>query len=146
VRIFQQQWQRLTDMNVAHDGVIIATMQRGRHEMMVGARIDPVFGPLVIVGNGGSYVETLPDYALLLPPFDRDDVRRALAKLRIAPLLDGCAGGPALDIDALADIAITAGRLIHAAGGHIASLDLNPVLLGAAGEGVIVVDGLIERS
>jgi acyl-CoA synthetase (NDP forming) len=120
-------------------------MRRLRREFMVGARVDPVFGPVVIVGDGGKYVEALKDFAVLVPPFDVADVRQALAGLRIAPLLDGVRGEPPLDVEALAAVAIGVGRLIRAAGGAIASVDLNPVMVGAVGAGALVVDALIER-
>ena len=69
------------------DGVIIAAMAGGRREIMIGAHRDPVFGPVVAVGDGGKYVEIVSDTTLLLPPFSKADVMEALGKLRIAPLL-----------------------------------------------------------
>jgi acyl-CoA synthetase (NDP forming) len=132
-------------MKAARDGVIVAAMRKARRELMVGARVDPVFGPIVLVGDGGKYVEALKDFAILVPPFDAGEVRSALRSLRIAPILDGVRGEPALDLDAVASIAIGVGRLICAAKGKIASIDLNPVMVGAAGEGAVVVDALIER-
>ncbi|WPB57341.1 acetate--CoA ligase family protein [Xylophilus sp. GOD-11R] len=143
---FERQWQQLAAMGVAQEGVVVAAMHRGRHECLVGARHDPVFGPVVVVGAGGRDVEAVQDVAVLLPPFDRAAVREALAGLRMAPYLQGVRGDPALDVDALADVAITVGRAMVAAGGRIASLDANPVMLGAAGEGALVVDALIERA
>jgi acetate---CoA ligase (ADP-forming) len=144
-RLFEAQWDKLAALGAARDGVIVAAMRKGRHEFMIGARYDPVFGPVVIVGDGGKYVEAFKDFATLIPPFDAAEVREALQGLRIAPLLDGVRGEPALDVEALAAIAIGVGRLVRAAKGKIASIDLNPVIVGAAGEGAVVVDGLIER-
>jgi acetate---CoA ligase (ADP-forming) len=144
-RLFVAQWTKLESLKASPDGVIVAAMRKGRRELMVGARVDPVFGPVVLVGDGGKYVEALKDFAILVPPFDADDVRNALRGLRIGPMIDGVRGEPALDADALAAIAIGVGRLIRAAKGGIASIDLNPVMVGAAGEGAIVVDALIER-
>ena len=135
---------KMTAMGVARDGVIVAATRKGRHEFMVGARVDPVFGPVVVVGDGGKYVEALKDCAVLLPPFSQDEVLRALRTLRIAPLLDGVRGDPPLDVAALADIAVAVGQVITGARGAIASVDLNPVMVGAAGEGAIVVDALVE--
>jgi acyl-CoA synthetase (NDP forming) len=143
--IFESQRKKLTEMNVSHEGIIVAAMTRGRHECMVGARHDPVFGPVVMVGAGGKYVEALKDYAVLLPPFDTQQVEKALRGLRMAPLLDGLRGDAAMDVTALAQIAVSVGRLMVAAGPSIASLDLNPVMVGAVGEGAIVVDALLER-
>ena len=144
-RVFESQWAKLAELGAARDGVIVAAMRKGRRELMVGARVDPVFGPVVIVGDGGKYVEALKDFAVLVPPFDAADVERALRGLRIAPLVDGVRGEPALDVDALAAVAIGVGRMVRAAQGKIASVDLNPVMVGAVGEGALVVDALVER-
>jgi len=111
---------------------------------MAGARQDPVFGP-VVVGDGGKYVQALQDIAVLIPPFDSADVYAALKTLRIAPLLDGVRGEPPLDAAALCAVVIALGRLIAAAPDSIAAIDLDPVLVGARGEGAMVVDALVER-
>lgn len=141
---FTQQWSRLAAMGAAQEGVLVARMQHGRHEAMVGAHIDPQFGPVVAVGDGGKYVEAMHDVALLVPPFAHGDVVQALRGLRIAPLLAGTRGDPALDVQALADIAVRVGGLITAGAGRIAAIDLNPVMLGPAGQGAVVVDALVD--
>ncbi len=142
--LFERFWSKMDAMGVQRDGVIVAATRKGQHEFMVGARIDPVFGPVVVVGDGGKYVEALKDCAVLLPPFSQDEVVRALRTLRIAPLLDGVRGDPPLDVQALANIAVAVGTVISCARGTIASLDLNPVMVGAAGGGAVVVDALVE--
>src|SRR6218665_4093188 len=116
----------------------------GRPEFMGGARQDPVFGP-VGVGDGGKYVQALQDIAVLIPPFDSADVYAALKTLRIAPLLDGVRGEPPLDAAALCAVVIALGRLIAAAPDSLAAIDLDPVLVGARGEGAMVVDALVAR-
>ena len=143
--LFEAQSVTLGKMGAARDGVLVAAMYKGQHEFMVGARIDPVFGPVVVVGGGGKYVEALKDVALLIPPFAAADVKLALRGLHMAPLLDGVRGEPALDVDALAAVVVRVGQLICAANGSVASLDINPVLVGAVGEGAVVVDALVER-
>jgi acetate---CoA ligase (ADP-forming) len=125
------------------DGVIIAAMARGRREIMIGAHRDPVFGPVVAVGDGGKYVEIFRDTALLLPSFSKDDVREALGKLRIAPLLSGVRGEAAMDVDALCDAVLRIGDLMLDASAAVMSLDLNPVLLDSAGKGCVVVDAVV---
>jgi acetate---CoA ligase (ADP-forming) len=102
-----------------------------------------VFGPVVVVGDGGQYVEAMPDVQILLPPFTADDVMRALSRLRIAPLLEGVRGEAPLDVDAFCRVAITAGLLMASPHAGVASLDLNPVIAGARGEGCRVVDALV---
>jgi acyl-CoA synthetase (NDP forming) len=145
-RLFEAQWAKLAQLGAAREGVIVAKMANGRREMMVGARVDPLFGPVAIVGDGGKYVEALKDFVVLVPPFDLADVKEALRTLRIAPLLAGVRGESPLDIDALATIVVGVGKLVRAAKGKIASIDLNPVMVGSRGEGALVVDALVERA
>ena len=136
----------LREAGKAFDGVIVAAMARARHEMMIGAHRDPVFGPVVVIGDGGKYVEVLPDVRLLLPPFGPDEVREALGKLRIAPLFAGVRGEPPLDLDPFCAAAVAVGDLMTAADSRILSLDMNPIMLGAVGEGYAVADAVvIER-
>lgn len=140
---FGRMMARMEQMGVCQQGVIVAAMHKGRHEFMVGAHLDPVFGPVVVVGDGGKHVEALQDCAVLLPPFDSADVLQALRGLHIAALLDGVRGDPPLDLQAVAEIAIAVGRLMLAAEGAITSIDLNPVMVGAVGEPTLVVDALV---
>ncbi len=137
---------RMAAAGLRNDGVLIAPMSSARREMALGARIDPIFGPVVMVSDGGRFVEALPDVALLLPPFDRDGARAAWRSLRMAPLFDGVRGDPPLDLDALCDATVCLGQLIAASVGHIASIDANPIMVRAAGDGVLVVDALVERA
>ena len=78
-RLFEAQWDKLAALGAARDGVIVAAMRKGRHEFMVGARYDAVFGPVVIVGDGGKYVEAFKDFATLIPPFDAAEVQGGAA-------------------------------------------------------------------
>ena len=141
---FEAQWRKLGEMKVARDGVIVAAMVQGRREFALGARVDARFGPVVMVGDGGKYVEALQDFILLVPPFDTEEVLEALTRLHIAPLLQGVRGEPALDLEAVAAIAMRLGEIMQAGRGRIASIDLNPVMVKAKGEGAVVADALIE--
>jgi acyl-CoA synthetase (NDP forming) len=125
------------------DGVIVAAMAGGRREIMIGAHRDPVFGPVVAVGDGGKYVEIFRDTALLLPPFSSDDAKQALGRLRIAPLFEGVRGEPPMDVDALCDAVVKIGELMLDPAAKLVSLDLNPVLLDSAGKGCVVVDAVV---
>ncbi|MEH2469705.1 acyl-CoA synthetase (NDP forming) [Nitrobacteraceae bacterium AZCC 2161] len=125
------------------DGVIIAAMAGGRREIMIGAHRDPVFGPVVAVGDGGKYVEVFKDTTLLLPPFSKDDAKEALNKLRIAPLFEGVRGEPPMDIDALCDAVVKIGELMRDASAKVMSIDLNPVMLDSTGKGCVVVDAVV---
>lgn len=125
------------------DGVIVAAMASGRREIMIGAHRDPVFGPVVAVGDGGKYVEVFKDTTLLLPPFSTDDVREALDRLRIAPLFAGVRGEPPMDVEALCDAVVKIGELMRDASAKVMSIDLNPVMLDSAGKGCVVVDAVV---
>jgi acyl-CoA synthetase (NDP forming) len=128
------------------DGVIVAAMAGGRREIMIGAHRDPVFGPVVAVGDGGKYVEIFHDTALLLPPFSSVEVKEALGKLRIAPLFSGVRGEPPMDVDALTDAIVKIGALMNDPAAKVMSLDLNPVMLDSAGKGSVVVDAVVFRT
>jgi acyl-CoA synthetase (NDP forming) len=143
---FTAQMAKLQEIGATPDGIIVAAMASGQREFVLGAKLDPVFGPVVMIGDGGKYVEALPDIALLLPPFAAADAREAILGLRIAPILKGVRGEPAVDIDALAQAAVRLGAIIAGADGRIASIDVNPVLARAAGQGVLILDALVERT
>jgi acyl-CoA synthetase (NDP forming) len=132
-------------LGVPFDGVIVARMERGRREFAIGGKIDPVFGPVIMVSDGGKYIEAMPDFCLLVPPFDAAEVTSALKGLRVAPLFAGVRGEPPMDLDALCDAVVRVASVMSASAGAIASIDLNPVIVRSEGEGIVVVDALIER-
>ena len=141
---FDAQSRKLAQMPAARDGIIVAAMVKGQRELVLGARVDARFGPVVMVGDGGKYVEALKDFFLLIPPFDTDEVLEALNRLHIAPVLRGVRGEPALDLEAVAAIAVRLGEIMQAGAGRIACIDLNPVIVKAIGEGAVVADALVE--
>ena len=130
----------------AGDGVLVARQVAGRRELALGARLDPCFGPVVMIGDGGIYLEALKDFRLLLPPFSEADVLDALAALRIAPLLGGLRGQAALDVGALASMAVRLGEAMRGWRGAVASVDVNPVMVFDEGGGALAVDALVERA
>jgi acyl-CoA synthetase (NDP forming) len=141
----ERAWHRTADAfrtrGIVHEGVLVSRMLPSRREMLLGAHRDPVFGACVVFGDGGKYVEAMPDLQLLLTPFTLADVLRALQQLRMAPLLAGVRGEPPLDAAGLADAVMAVQALITTQ--PIASLDINPVLLGAPGEGLAAVDAVV---
>lgn len=141
---FAQQTQTLGKLNVRDGAWLVARMQRGLHECALGARVDPVLGPVVMIGSGGKYVEALRDVAVLMPPFDAAQVIEKLRGLRIGTLLQGVRGDPPADIEALARQAVALGDYALAAGPRLASVDINPVMVGAVGQGAVAVDALVE--
>jgi hypothetical protein len=90
--------RRVAAMGVPLDGVIVAQRVRGRREFALGVRQDPLFGTVVMVSDGGKYVEALRDFVVLLYPFCEADVIARLRRLRIAPVLAGVRGEGAVDL------------------------------------------------
>ena len=120
---------------------LIAPMAPKGVEMVFGLVRDPQFGPMVLVGAGGIFVEVLKDSVMALPPFDTAFARSLLDRLQARPMLDGVRGVPAADIDALAETLARFSVLAATLGDRIAELDLNPVIAGP--DGAIAVDALV---
>ena len=121
-------------------GALVAEMARGEAEAILGIQHDRQFGPVVLVGLGGILAELIDDVVLIPAPVSPERVRALLPRLRLWPLLQGVRGGPALDVEALADAASRLSWLAVDAGAHLAELDINPLFLRRSGEGVIAVD------
>ncbi|MNI59779.1 hypothetical protein D3C73_1149590 [compost metagenome] len=109
---------------------------------MLGVVVDPLFGPLVVIGEGGTLVEIRQDTVSLLAPFTQAQALEAISRLRIAPVLKGARGQPALDVDALARAAVALGNFALQHQANLLSVDINPVMVLA--EGVVAVDAVIE--
>lgn len=137
---------RLAAAGEATPRVLVARMAAGRHEFALGVTVDPELGALVMIGEGGTLVELRRDVVTLLAPFTRAEAREALLGLRIGALFGGYRGMPALDADALAAAAVALGDFACAAGPRLRSVDLNPVLVRSAGEGIVAVDAVVEWS
>jgi acyl-CoA synthetase (NDP forming) len=134
----------LRTLDVPDGRVIVARMAKGIHEFMLGAAVDPVFGPLVMIGEGGTLVEMRHDIVSLLAPFSVEEALQAIGTLRIAPVLKGLRGQPPLDARALATAATKLGEFAVAYRDTLLSVDMNPVMVMAEGEGVKVVDAVVE--
>jgi acyl-CoA synthetase (NDP forming) len=128
------------------DGMLVAAMVGRGRELMLGARRDPVFGTVLLVGDGGAQVEVLPDARLLLAPFDVDSVRQAVSQLRIAPLLGGFRGSPARDVEAFCAAAVRLGRWMEEGDHTVLSVDINPVIVGPVGQGCLAADAVVFQA
>jgi len=115
------------------DGVLVQRMSAGHLELVVGARRDPVFGMVVMVGLGGVLVEVLKDVAFRHAPFDQEEGLAMLAELRMGAVLDGVRGQPGVDRSALAAMLSRLSHWVAAMQARLAELDLNPVLVGENG-------------
>ncbi|MBA7562486.1 hypothetical protein ES708_04138 [subsurface metagenome] len=113
-------------------------------EAIVGVLSAPYFGSAVIFGLGGILVEIFKDRALLIPPFEREEVRRAIDLTKGSKLLYGFRGKPKGDIEALIDVIVKVGEMTVDLAGRIDALDINPLLILPKGKGVIAVDALVS--
>jgi len=121
-------------------GVLVARMAAPGTEVILGMLRDPQFGPAVMAGLGGIFVELYKDVAFRLPPLTPAAARAMLMELKAAPLLSGYRGQPPRDLDALAACACAVAR-IAAEHPEIHEMDLNPVL--AYERGCVIVDAKI---
>jgi len=112
-------------------------------EVIVGARYDDTFGPLVLFGTGGIAVELFRDVAIRMAPLTMDDALAMMAEVKGSALLGGFRGRPPADREAVARILVRLSRLMAAAGGRIAEVDLNPVIVLPAGQGAVCADALV---
>ncbi|HEX7889407.1 MAG TPA: acetate--CoA ligase family protein [Ramlibacter sp.] len=146
LRSYEECSARVRALGQPLDGVLVAQRVRGQREFALGVKQDPLFGTAVMVSDGGKYVEALKDFAVLLHPFSEQDVMDKLSKLRIAPVLAGVRGEPPVDLGVVARAAVALGRFAAERADRIASIDLNPLIAAAAGEGGWAVDAVIEQS
>ncbi|GAB2791500.1 acetate--CoA ligase family protein [Halomonas shantousis] len=143
-----QAWQRMHD-DLARlapgtdlDGILIERMSPPGCEMIVGARHDPQWGPIILVGFGGVTAEVVRDVRLLPADLTVPAVMRELDRLHGAALLKGHRGKPECDIRALAELVVRLGALMQAEP-RIAEIDLNPVMVYSKGQGVLALDALM---
>lgn len=144
--------QVLASARAAHPGadvrgVLVQQMAPKGVEVIVGVTRDETFGPILMVGLGGIFVEVLRDVAFAPAPLTREDARDLLAQLRGGRLLQGVRGEPPADVDALIDLLVAVARFASDHADAIAEIDLNPVIVHPRGQGLSVVDALIiQRS
>ncbi|MEW9805530.1 acetate--CoA ligase family protein [Mesorhizobium sp. ZMM04-5] len=120
-------------------------VEGGVAELIVGITRDPLFGPVMTLGTGGVMVELLKDSATLLLPASRDEVEVALRGLKMFPLLDGFRGRPKADVDAAIDAVLKIADFALANADTLAELDVNPLIVRAAGKGAWVADALLVK-
>ena len=115
-------------------------------ELIVGVARDDQFGPYLIVGGGGILVELMKDSQSILLPVDKERVLETLGKLKCSPLFDGFRGKPRADLSAAADAILAIASFVEDDPAAIEELDVNPLLLLAEGQGVVVADALLSMT
>ncbi len=139
-RIMQRAQQHRPDAQL--EGVTVQHMLvvPSGHELIIGAKRDPVFGTVLLVGAGGTNAELFRDHALELPPLSEQQARRMLQSLQSWPLLEGYRGRPGVDLDRLVKVLMRLSYLV-ADCPEIIELDVNPLL--ATADEVIALDARV---
>ncbi len=124
--------------------VVLQSMVAEGEEVILGGRQDRLFGPVVLIGLGGVFVEVLGDVALRIAPISERDAEEMLAELRGGRILDGLRGRPPADKEALVTAAVRLSSLL-AAHPEIEEIDLNPVKVLPRGRGLLALDARVVR-
>ncbi len=125
------------------NGVLVQPMVPAGTEIMVGGKVDPLFGPLIVAGLGGVLVELLQDTALALAPVTKTEAQAMLARLKGQAMLRGFRGAEPVDQDPLAEVIVRLAEFLDDQQAFIAELDVNPLI--CSGKRIIAVDALMIR-
>jgi acetyltransferase len=121
------------------EGVLVEKMSAKGHEIIVGMKRDPSFGPLMMFGLGGIYVELLTDIAFRVAPLTRQDAYNMIAETKAGKLLSGLRNQPAADIDAVVDIILRLNQLALDFP-QIDEMEINPLIVFNKGQGALALD------
>ena len=124
-------------------GVLVAQMVQGGVELILGARKDPVFGPMVMAGLGGIFAEIFKDVALQPAPVDEAQATAMLRSLKAFPLLDGARGRPKADVQAAARAIAALSRFAVRHADSVCEIDINPLVVLEQGRGAHALDALL---
>jgi hypothetical protein len=122
------------------EGVLVQQMVGGEVEMLLGVHSDEQVGPLVTIGFGGTLANLIADTARRPVPVTRDDVFEMIGELKIAPLLHGYRGAPPVELEGFVEIVQRVAWAAHELRGDRPEFELNPVILGPAGNRPLAVD------
>ncbi len=125
------------------DGVIMSPMIAGGVETILGVQVDPVFGPAVMFGLGGIFVEVFQDVVFRLAPFGKDEAMDMILGIEGVKILQGARGRPPCDLDALAGALAALSRFAASHGETLASADINPFTVLPKGQGAVALDCLV---
>lgn len=127
------------------NGILMVPMLKSGVEMIIGVNNDPQFGPMIMVGMGGVFVEVFKDVALYPAPVNHGEALEMLKSLKSFRLLNGYRGNPPCDIDALCDIIVNISQYAAENKNVLKELDINPLFVYPKGQGVGVADALIVK-
>jgi acyl-CoA synthetase (NDP forming) len=144
---------RLSDAQAVRDaaaamkapGYLVQQMVSSLAELFVGARVDPDFGPLIVVGAGGVNVELYKDVSVRLAPISEEEALAAIAATRASRLLDGWRGAKPADVAAAAKAVSAVSRFIADFESQVSEVEINPLAVLEQGSGCIALDAVIVR-
>ncbi len=136
-------FRRVTGVADDVEGAVVQEYVAGGHEVIVGMTEDPLFGPLIVFGLGGIFVELMQDLTFRINPLSDVDAAEMITEVKASQLLSGYRGGDAGDIDAIHDLLLRVSTLVEEHP-EIAEMDLNPVKVLPPGRGLRVVDARVR--
>jgi acetate---CoA ligase (ADP-forming) len=125
------------------EGILVQEMLEPGLEMIIGIKKDPVFGPAIVLGMGGIFVEVLKDVSTRIAPLRAEDARAMINELKGKALLKGVRGSAPRDTEALVDILLKVSRLAHEMEENLLEMDINPLIVYGCGKGAVAADALI---
>jgi acyl-CoA synthetase (NDP forming) len=126
------------------DGYLVGEMVGGGVECIIGVNNDPLFGPVIMFGLGGVFVELMKDVTFRLAPVSEEEALAMVQSVKGFPLLNGYRGKPKADIQALVKAIAGISRLATANADRLQTLEVNPILVMPEGRGVVALDAVIE--
>lgn len=127
-------------------GFLIGETVTPKAEVIAGMSMDPEFGPILTFGAGGIYTEVMQDATVRLLPLDREEIKSMIERCRIAKILNGVRGKVALDVEALVSFLAKMADLTPHLGREFTGLEINPIGVGSAGEGVWALDATVFQA
>ena len=129
------------------EGILIEELAQGPFlEAFVGVKRDPVFGPIIMCGLGGVYVEVIKDLSQRLAPITEEDALEMIRELKSYPLFTGFRKGAKYDVQAFAKVLADISRLALNLGNQWSEIEINPLIVREEEKGVMALDGLITMS
>lgn len=124
-------------------GVLVQEMVGNGREVIVGVSHDPQFGPTIIFGLGGVFVEILKDFSLRVAPITKSDAKQMLKEIKGYKLLEAFRGKPQADLEGIIDTLLKVSQLSMDLGDIVSEIDINPLMVLDSGKGVKAVDALV---
>jgi acyl-CoA synthetase (NDP forming) len=140
----QAEGQKLLTKTLGRGHLLIQEMVQGT-EVLIGARTDPQYGPFLVVGLGGIFVEVLKDVSIRLLPVDEREAREMLRELRGYKVLEGVRGQKPRDVNALVKAMVGLSEIFAAHRNHLSDMEINPMMVREQGRGAVAVDVRLVR-